>query len=365
MSKTDKHPSLLLTEHLILVIIWLFIFAAPAFFIDNNETLVWQKINESWRRLIPFFVLSLFNHFLLVPFILFKRKKWLYFITGFICIFAFTLMTNAFKNRNDGKAPAHHQAMQQPPKGERMPPHPRHQPPGKRPGALPPQVNTFLIAILILGFDTGLRTAFRWTRFEKEREVLEKEKVKSELAFLRNQISPHFFMNTLNNIHSLIDFDTEEAKGSIIRLSKLMRHLLYDSDADKIHISKEIEFIGNYIDLMKLRYSDKIKVQLHVDLNVPDVLIPPMLFTSYVENTFKHGISYRKESFILVNIHFIDDHLLFSVRNSNHKKQTDKGPSGIGTVNSQKRLDILYGRTYQLEIEDNEHDYFVKLTLPL
>jgi two-component sensor histidine kinase len=366
MPKADKHTSLLLTEHLVLAIIWLFIFAAPAIFTDGNELLLWPKLKGTWIRLLPFLVLSLVNHFVLVPFILFQRRRWLYFIVGFMSIIVFIQVTNSLvANEKHRKPPSAYQpGPRQLREGQVQPP-PRQQPRDKGPSAVPPEVNTFLLGILLVGFDTGLRTAFRWTWLEKEGEVMEKEKIKSELAFLRNQVSPHFFMNTLNNIHALIDFDAEEAKESIIRLSKLMRYLLYESEAEKIHLSREVEFISNYIDLMKLRYSDKVKIALEIDSSLPDSTIPPLLFTSFVENAFKHGISYQEESFVLVNIHVDDMRLVFTISNSNHKKQQDTTTSGIGIANSRKRLDLLYGNDYLLEMKESEQEYLVKLTLPL
>ncbi|MCG8579888.1 MAG: histidine kinase [Bacteroidales bacterium] len=368
MSKTERHPSLLITEHLIFATIWLFIFAAPVIFIDSNETALLPKLFGTWFRLLPFLCLSLINHFLLVPLLLFNRKRWLYFFVGLLCTFAFVILTNYMapqRPENKRRPPEMHQPRPDQAGERRMPPRPHPQVREKGPDAIPPQVNSFILAFLILGFDSGLRTVFRWTRLEKEREILEKEKVKSELAFLRNQVSPHFFMNTLNNIHSLIDFDTDEAKDSIIRLSKLMRHLLYDSNAERIPINKEMEFIRNYVDLMKLRFSDKVDIQLNISEQMPDALLPPLLFTSYVENAFKHGISYQHDSFIYINIHCINNELEFSIRNSNHPSNKVNEPSGIGTENSRKRLDILYGNEYKLLEENTDEHYLIKLTLPL
>ncbi len=187
-----------------------------------------------------------------------------------------------------------------------------------------------IFSFLLVGFDTGLMTIFRLAKSERKRAILEKQNADVQLAFLRNQVSPHFFMNTLNNIHSLIDFDTDEAKDSIIRLSKLMRHLLYDSEIEKIPIRKEIEFIKNYVDLMKLRYSDKVKITLDLPDQLPDKSIPPLLFTSFVENAFKHGISYQHSSFINITFSIDDDQLNFEVRNSNPGLTKKDEPSGIG-----------------------------------
>jgi LytS/YehU family sensor histidine kinase len=170
-------------------------------------------------------------------------------------------------------------------------------------------------------------------------------------------------MNTLNNIHSLIDIDTEEAKESIIHLSKLMRHLLYDSEGEKIPIQKEIEFIKNYVDLMKLRYSEKVKINLELPEQIPDKTIPPLLFTSFVENAFKHGISYQDSSFIEIAFLCTKDQLIFKVKNSAPHNTKVNENSGIGIENSRKRLDLIYGSKYDLKIEDRAEDYSVQLSI--
>ncbi|TRX71104.1 sensor histidine kinase [Carboxylicivirga sp. M1479] len=366
MSSSNKHQTFRHAEHIILASIWIIILASPVFFIDGDNTPWAPKLLNTWRRLMPFILLSLVNHFVLVPFLLFKKGKWLYFLAGLLTTITFVLASQELHSTKRLEPPqARHQV------GPRHRPNqrPEHSRPleahGKEPRGIPPQVNSLLLGILILGFGSGLRLAFRWTRLEQEREVLEKEKVKSELAFLRNQVSPHFFMNTLNNIHSLIDFDTTEAKDSIIRLSKLMRHLLYNSEAERIHINKEMDFIRNYVDLMKLRYSNKVDIRLNIDEQLPDVKIPPLLFTSYVENAFKHGISYQHPSFIHMSIFSKNKELEFSIRNSNHRSEAIVGESGIGTENARKRLDILYGNNYKLQEDCVDDAYIVKLNLPL
>ncbi|MBK3515782.1 sensor histidine kinase [Carboxylicivirga marina] len=364
MPYTDKHTSL--TEHAIFVCIWLLILASPVIFIDYNNVSIEQRLLGTWLRLLPFFLLSIINHFILVPLILFRKNKWTYFITAIFTILTFVVLIRIVQPQDSKRRPIHTQQSQLEQPDNQKPLPPKHlQARNKNRAAIPPQVNIFILSILILGFDTGIRTAFRWMRLEKDSEVLEKEKVKSELAFLRNQVSPHFFMNTLNNIHSLIDFNIEEAKDSIIHLSKLMRHLLYNSNDEHINIGKEMDFIRHYIDLMKLRYSNKVDIQLQINEHLPDVMIPPLLFTSYVENAFKHGVSYQHHSFIYININCSSHQLEFSIRNSNHQTANLNEPSGIGAENSRKRLNLLYGNNYTLEEENSSEHYLIKLTLPL
>lgn len=218
---------------------------------------------------------------------------------------------------------------------------------------------------MIVGFDTGLKLSVKWVQSEQKRMNAEKENVESQLAFLRNQVSPHFFMNTLNNIHSLIDFDKEQAKESIIQLSKLMRHLLYDSEIEKIPLQKEMSFIRNYVELMKLRFSEKVIINLDIPEKLPNKSIPPLLFTSYVENAFKHGVSYKYISFINISFSFTEDELTFDISNSQTPNEHVEEPSGIGIANSRKRLDLIYGTNYTLEIDDNKTEYSVHLNLPI
>ncbi|MBC8486302.1 MAG: histidine kinase [Bacteroidetes bacterium] len=235
----------------------------------------------------------------------------------------------------------------------------------KNPFPFPPFVNMFIISVLIIGFDTGMRMMVRWSKLEQEKTLLEKENVQNQLAFLRNQVSPHFFMNTLNNIHALIDVNTEEAKESVIKLSKLMRHLLYDSQSELVSLSKEFEFIKSYINLMKLRYSEKVKIKLSVPEQLPDKSIPPLLFTSFVENAFKHGISYQNSSFINITFSLEPEHLTFEIVNSIPDIKKDKSEPGIGIENSRKRLDIIYRDKYSLNIEEKSEEYKLILTIPV
>jgi len=172
-------------------------------------------------------------------------------------------------------------------------------------------------------------------------------------------------MNTLNNIHALIDIDTEEAKNAVIKLSKLMRHILYDSETSQISIQKEVDFIVHYIDLMKLRFSDKVKIDLSIPEKLPDKSIPPLLFTSFVENAFKYGISYHSESFVSILIQAKKEHLHIDISNSNHASLQQKSGKGIGIANATTRLKLLYKDNYNLNISEDDKTYKVHLSIPI
>ncbi|MDB4584670.1 histidine kinase, partial [Draconibacterium sp.] len=259
---------------------------------------------------------------------------------------------------------------QMPPFGNKMPPFGEGNPMGpNQPGPRPFYrliIDNALVSILVVGFNAAIKVTVIWQDEEQKNKELEKEKLQTELAFLKNQVSPHFFMNTLNNIHALIDINSEDAKESVIKLSKLMRYLLYDSEEGKTTLAKEIEFIKSYVDLMKLRFTSQVSVKLSFPENVPEIEIPPMLFTSLLENAFKHGITYQKESFVEVIINADKEFLYFRVKNS--KKDGDNGldePGGIGLENLRKRLELIYHNRYFLELNEDKNTFEINIKLPL
>lgn len=171
-----------------------------------------------------------------------------------------------------------------------------------RPSKIWPLYNFLLISFLISGFSLGLRLSEKLIQNERLRKETEKEKLNSELAFLKNQISPHFFFNTLNNIYSLVEINTADGQKAILQLSKLMRYLLYESEKGNTLLSREIEFMNNFIELMKLRLSSKVQLKVVLPRKYADIEIPPLLFISFIENAFKHGVSYKDPSFININM---------------------------------------------------------------
>ena len=166
-------------------------------------------------------------------------------------------------------------------------------------------------------------------------------------------------MNTLNNIHALVDIDTGKAKSTIVELSKLMRYVLYEASNKTILLSREVQFLKNYIALMSLRYTNKVSIQMDFPVEVPEVQIPPLLFVSFVENAFKHGVSYRSESFIHVLMQLDEgNRLSFRCSNSNNGSADE-------LENIRKRLRLLFGNDYTLSITEEEHKFDVLLIIPL
>ena len=223
-----------------------------------------------------------------------------------------------------------------------------------------------LLGFFMTGLNMGIKLLYRSLRDEQQMEELKRQNLQAEMDYLRYQINPHFFMNTLNNIHALIDIDTEYAKSAVIELSKMMRYVLYESGSETISLKKDIQFIENYIELMRIRYDSSIDICLDYPATIPNkVAIPPLLLIVFVENAFKHGVSYNHASFIHIRIGYRDDAVTAVISNSRHEKSRP-GTTGIGLENVKKRLALIYQDNYTLSIDDSDPAvYTVKLIIPI
>ena len=225
-----------------------------------------------------------------------------------------------------------------------------------------------LLSVIITGFSIGLKVIEQHSISEKRKKILEKERLNSELAFLKNQVSPHFFFNTLNNIYSLIEINSKDAQEAVLKLSKLMRYLLYESEHGKTNLGNEINFMNHYIDLMKLRLSSKIELKVELPDKEIKIEIPPLLFIPFIENAFKHGISYREKSYIHISMKAENDTIMFMCVNSlglQTEKHTEENHSGIGLENVTKRLNLLFQDKHKLEIKKSNKEFKVNLEIEI
>ena len=207
--------------------------------------------------------------------------------------------------------------------------------------------NSLNLAIFA-GGATALALARRWVTTDQKRKEVEAERSTAELRNLRSQINPHFLLNTLNNIYALTAFDTPKAQQAIQELSKMLRHILYDYQQPKVALSDEVEFLQNYVNLMRIRLSDSVDVKFHTSIANPQLEIAPMLFISLVENAFKHGVSPSEPSFIHIQIESADNQIVCDIQNSNHPKTAnDHSGHGIGLQQVQRRLDLSYPDHYE------------------
>ena len=224
-----------------------------------------------------------------------------------------------------------------------------------------------LVGFLIMGLNLGVKFYFKSERKSKETEEVKRQKLEEQIKYLKYQISPHFFMNTLNNIYVLIDVYPEQAKRAILDLSKMMRSILYEGDHDFVSLRHEANIVNEYIALMKLRFTEKVSIITDIPEELPESGLPPLLLVCFVENAFKHGISYQQDSFVSVRIRVDNNRLHFVCINSIPpvKPKTKKEQGGVGLVNVKRRLTLIYGRDYTLDIRTNDDEYCVVLDLPL
>lgn len=321
-----------LTAH---IVVWFFMFCTPFMFLDrDNLALDWAKYLNRMSFPLTMFIVFYVNYLLLVPKVLLKQNTRRFFFYNFCLIVAACLLIYFWKD---------------------ICPDPVHPPRPPRPHKYP-MMRWFFISqnAIMLIFDAGFAAAIgmsrRWSEAEAARQQAELGRKEAELKNLRNQINPHFLLNTLNNIYALTAFNSERAQTAIQQLSKLLRHILYDNQENYVDLRKEIDFLDSYIELMRIRLPQTVDIQIMWD--IPEnmsVRIAPLVFISLIENAFKHGISPTEPSFIHIRMCIKNRFdVYFGIENSNFpKKRNDKSGSGIGLEQVAKRLDLMYRGRYE------------------
>lgn len=345
------------TETLLYVLVWLLV--AGLYLLDimrsryqmSLPTLDWGVLWHLVKMLLPFFLLFLINNCVLIPFYLLKNRFWQYFLLAGGAV----LLLWGYQWINFAGSMAH-----MPPRGMMPPPH-------IRPLIPLPLVLDITCDILVVGCNLAVALMFRRFDDKLEKESLMKTNAENQLAYLKAQINPHFYMNMLNNIHGMIEIDPEKAQGMVIDMSNLMRYMIYDSSKPLIGLDNEVAFLRNYLRLMRQRYPENlvtITATFPDDSVMKQVSIPPLLFLVFIENAFKHGISYREPSFVNVAIEVSDRFVNFSCSNSNHGSKPDKS-TGIGLQNIGKRLALIYGDNASLQLHTTDNAFIVNLSIPI
>ncbi|MDE6125981.1 MAG: histidine kinase [Muribaculaceae bacterium] len=305
------------------------------------------------RTLLPFMALFLVSNHLLIPRLLLRNRMAMYFAATTVALalmwcyqyFEFSRMAEMFNRSHHGP------------------------PPHMRPLIPMPLIMDFTYSLLVVG--GNLAVALMFQRFDDalERESLMKTNAEARLEYLKAQINPHFYMNMLNNIHGMIEIDSERAQAMVIDMSRLMRYMLYDSSKPLISLADEVAFLQNYLRLMRLRYPENrlsITTEFPPDGKMRGISVPPLLTLVFIENAFKHGVSYRDSSFVGVSVEIGGGRLRFTCVNSNHARHDDARPQsgGIGLRNAGQRLQLLYGDRATLEMNATESVYTVNLSIP-
>jgi len=226
-------------------------------------------------------------------------------------------------------------------------------------------VKGVIALILVAAISTGYGLLNYVAIQEKLQQEKQKERLKSELSFLRSQISPHFIFNILNSIVYLIRSKSDLAEPVTLKLSDLMRYMLYESEINQIPLEKEILYVENYIDLQKVRFEDDVDIRYKLEGTSQGQLIEPMLLIPFVENAFKHGVGMVTDPTIDIHLKIIEKDLYFAVKNkiSPEMAEDKDDSSGIGLKNVQRRLELLYPNSHQLEITNDDGWFLVTLRL--
>lgn len=317
------------------VILLSFIVLSPgliSFVMSNNASTSWESLQISAYWLAPALVVYLLNFYVCVPLLWFRRRFWLFGLANALLVMVcnFHLL---FKNINS-------------------------LPDIYRAGYASFMIIALLVNLMAIIIAISIRYMMRQSE-KKQKEV------EAELAWLKNQINPHFLFNTLNNISSLTQVDADEAQDAVMQLSDLLRYAMYETNKPKVPISGEINFMRNYIELMKLRCNEKTRVSFRTMVPQPDMEIAPLLFISLVENAFKHGVDGSKEAEIDISLMQEDHQITFTCDNTNNPKPAiDRSGSGIGLDNTRRRLELLYPGHYQWEQHVTpENIYHVNITI--
>lgn len=341
MSKRISPSSDTLAAVGIHLLVSLYVLASPVLLMGPSDSIT---LTEYLQRIVsPLFMCVIFytNFFILVPRLFLQKRHWQFFVLNVALLLLiawmqnlyFDFLCNYWLNHGDEERRAFARHMLR-----------RHEETGAVALFCKRYAHTMLSHLIVVVIALSARISLQWNKAEKARQQAEIGLREAELQNLRNQINPHFLLNTLNNIYALTVFDTEKAQKAIQELGKMLRYILYENQTQFVSLQKEAEFIRNYVALMRLRLPQSVEVSVSISFPEQDNLqVAPLIFIPLVENAFKHGISPTQPSFIRISLTANDGNIHFTETNSNFPKtKSDKTPGGIGLQQVRKRLELSY-----------------------
>ncbi|MBR1688792.1 MAG: histidine kinase [Prevotella sp.] len=312
---------------------WLIMFGSPLMVMNHGNGVSWLQFLMMSAAPLAMLLVFYANYLWLTPRFLFSGERRYFWLINTVIIVCLGIGLHLWMEHT-------HQLFE---------PHPHlHQP--KLAGSLFFILRDCFNLAIAATIATALQMALRWQRLETAHREAEAARVDAELSNLRNQINPHFLLNTLNNIYALTAFDAERAQQAIQELSQMLRHILYDNQQPLVPLADEIEFLRNYINLMKIRLPQNVDVQFNAQYQDGQTKVAPLLLISLIENAFKHGVSPTQPSFIHININADATQTTCDISNSNFPKtEQDRSGHGIGLTQVQQRLDLAYPNRYTWE----------------
>ena len=356
MTKTlvDSKPKY---RYLILhVLCWSVVIIAPLFFhsSDDSWSMAWNRYARSLGGTLSCMLVFYLNYLWIVPRYMLKRKDWkMFLLVNLFVLILGLLFVDVWRWMCHQVLPDLWNASQNTIK--------------KRPPRVSGYFYLVVWNILCIALAVAVRMYQRWQHLEEARKEAEAARTEAELSNLRNQLNPHFLLNTLNNIYALIAFDQDKAQTAVGELSKLLRHVLYENQGDFVPLCKEADFMRNYIELMKIRVTDNVKIEANLNVQPNDSTpVAPLVFISLIENAFKHGISPQGKGEIKIDLNQAGGDITCEIRNTCYpKRENDKSGSGIGLEQVSRRLELMYPDRYTWErgkTEDGKQ-YYSKITI--
>lgn len=346
------------TETIVYVVTWILVIALLVLDLIRARNYFsagefdWAILGRRSVQLVYYFVLFLINNCVLIPRLLLRNRYRNYFILTALTLLGVWLCQYLQFQYDIARFHGG-------PRGDNPPPF--------RPLLAVPVFIDLVCDILIVGINLATALLFQRYKDRFEHESLLKTNAENSLNYLKAQINPHFYMNMLNNIHGMIEINPPKAQEMVLEMSKLMRYMLYESSRPMIGLAQELAFLRNYLSIMRQRFPEskvRISAQLPGDQEVAGIRIPPLLYLVYIENAFKHGVSYREESFVSVKVEIVGQRVEFQCLNSVHDADSTPTP-GIGLRNASQRLKLIYGSAYCLEIEHTQAAFSVILSIPV
>ena len=337
---------------------WILFLLFPVLFFNFEPTdfSTLRRISSSLILPVYFYL----NMYLFVPLFL-NKKKYLIFIISMLAGYSLIYFSNILLDKPEFEFK---------PFLERMPPLESPLGFGKRNPTMGPPVafRTLFPFLFVFTTSTFIRLFQLWQKDQKQQEMAEQERVKSELSYLKLQISPHFLYNSLNSIYSLAVSGSDKTAELVLKLSELTRYMTYTSENKYISVEEELEHLENFIELQRIRLFDDVIINFSRSIDGKDDKIEPMLLIPFIENAFKHGISYSNKAKIDIQLEVKNRKLYFIINNQLFKSAGNsiiKSNSGIGLPNVKRRLELLYPQGHQLEIIEEEDEFRVKLYIEL
>lgn len=219
--------------------------------------------------------------------------------------------------------------------------------------------------VYVVAFVAAIKLTVEWTYQKRKVETLKKLQLTTELNFLKSQIQPHFFFNTLNNLYALTLEKSDIAPSVVLKLSDIMQYVLYDVKEPLIALTTEIKYIQNYLDLEEMRHGTNVKIKISIKGDISGIMIPPLLFLPFIENCFKHGIKGNENLKVKIGFKIVENKKLIFTTENNFVDSSPTTKHGIGNPNVKRRLELLYRKSFKLNSKVLENNYKVKMSIPI